>query len=293
VENKIMSSLSKLGIIDEAFVVEYYSRTRDRDDVSVMKCQKSGVIFLSKADSETLMEYEKSEDFTYWGDEERSVVVLKIKEQNEKRYHMLKNFFWDKKWLDIGTGSGGILDLLDPVTSKTIAVEPQKHAREVLCKHNYEVYPTIESTPYDDFDVVTLFHVFEHLQDPVGTLFSIKEKMSKGSKIIIEIPHARDFLLSFFELEEFKRLTFWSEHLVLHTRESIRILLENAGFTNVWIQGYQRYPLANHLYWLAKRKPGGHNLWAHLSSKELDSAYSNMLNSLDSTDTLIVIGEKQ
>lgn len=288
-----MSSLSKLGIIDESSIVEHYPRTRDRDDISVMKCQKSGVIFLSKADPENMLQYEKNEDFTYWGEEERSQVVLKTKEQNDKRYHMLKNFMWDKKWLDIGTGTGGILELLGPIVSKTVAVEPQKGARDVLKELNYEVYPSVESVSDNDFEVVTLFHVFEHFQDPIDTLNTIIERMSTGAKIIIEIPHAKDFLLSFLELKEFKQFTFWSEHLILHTRESIRILLEEAGFTNIWIQGYQRYSLANHFHWLAKRKPGGHNLWAHLSSEELDGAYSNMLKSLDCTDTLIVIGEKQ
>ncbi len=115
--------------------------------------------------------------------------------------------------------------------------------------------------------------------------------MKKRAKIIIEIPHARDFLISFFENEAFKSFTFWSEHLILHTRESISLFLETAGFSKIIVNNFQRYPLANHLHWLSENKPGGHIAWSYLRTKSLDREYANMLSSIDKTDTLIVTAE--
>ena len=132
-----------------------------------------------------------------------------------------------------------------------------------------------------------MFHVFEHLIDPINTLKVLKNKMAIGGKIIIEVPHAKDFLLSLLDLETFKAFTFWSEHLILHTRESLRVFLEKGGFSNVTVKGYQRYPLANHLHWLAKGKPAGHIIWDHLRTVMLDTEYENMLAQIDLTDTLI------
>jgi hypothetical protein len=50
--------------------------------------------------------------------------------------------------------------------------------------------------------------------------------------------------------------------------------------------------LSNHLYWLANDKPGGHDKWSSLNSEEMKSAYSNLLASLNMTDTLIAVAEK-
>lgn len=115
--------------------------------------------------------------------------------------------------------------------------------------------------------------------------------MKPGAKLVIEVPHANDFLLSFLALKEFYEFTFWSEHLILHTRKSLNRFLECAGFNNVSIEGFQRYPLANHLYWLARGKPGGHVQWRQLRSHDLDLAYANILKSLDMTDTLLAVAE--
>ena len=46
--------------------------------------------------------------------------------------------------------------------------------------------------------------------------------------------------------------------MVLHTRETLRKTLEYVGLQDIQIEGVQRYPLSNHLNWLANGKPGGH-----------------------------------
>jgi hypothetical protein len=57
--------------------------------------------------------------------------------------------------------------------------------------------------------------------------------------------------------------------------------------------GYQRYPLANHLYWLTSGKPGGHKEWSFLINPELDRSYSNVLKQINRTDTLIALARKR
>ena len=288
-KSEIKSLLVDLGISDEQSIVPFYPRVRDRDDISVLECQKSGVLFLSRADHMNISHYETTKDFKYWGAEDRNAAALKGIEDARRRAEQFKNIITNKKWMDVGTGAGGILDLLSPVASATLAVEPQDSARKHLTELGYSVYRTVDEAPCNDLEVVTLFHVFEHLVDPVGILDKLRTKMSRGAKIIIEVPHAKDFLISFLALDAFKAYTFWSEHLILHTRDSLRIFLERAGFENICIEGYQRYPLANHLYWLARGMPGGHIAWNHLRSSALDSAYGDMLAHLDNTDTLIAI----
>ena len=154
------------------------------------------------------------------------------------------------------------------------------------------MYRSIHDAEDEYFDVITLFHVFEHLLEPLDALRVIHSKMVGGGRLVIEVPHANDFLITSLNLDAFKAFTFWSEHLILHTRESLEILLREAGFLDVCETAHQRYPLANHLYWLAEGKLGGHKEWPFLVNTELDSAYQSKLAQLDNTDTLIVAARR-
>lgn len=287
--NKMKSLLCELSICDEQSIVPYYPRVRDREDVSVLKCLNSGVLLLSGTDHIDITHYTTQDNFSYWGAHGRNSAVLAGHEDATRRFEQFKNIVTNKKWIDVGTGVGGIMDLLAPLSSSAVAVEPQEHARTFLSELGHDVYPTIDDVPQNNFEVATLFHVFEHLSDPIGTLETLRSKMIPGAKLIVEVPHARDFLISFLDLDAFKSFTFWSEHLILHTRTSLTAFLERAGFTNITIKGYQRYPLANHLHWLAKGKPGGHIIWDHLRTLSLDTSYGDLLANIDATDTLLAI----
>lgn len=136
-----------------------------------------------------------------------------------------------------------------------------------------------------------MFHVLEHIPYQIETLKVLKSKLKNKGKIIIEVPHAEDFLILQEELKEFKNFTFWSEHLILHTRKSLKTVLLKSGFKNIKIHYYQRYNFSNHLGWFLKRKPGGHNFYKGIVSDELNSSYSENLKKIGQTDTLIAIAE--
>jgi hypothetical protein len=97
------------------------------------------------------------------------------------------------------------------------------------------------------------------LPKPIETLSALIKKVVSGGQILIEVPHANDFLLSVVNCEDFKKFTLWSQHLVLHTRESVRKTLNFVSLEGIQIKGVQRYPLSNHLNWLANGKAGGIN----------------------------------
>ena len=292
-KNKIAKTLCDLGICDESAIEPYYPRVRDREDISIMRCKKSGVIFTSTTEHMDISHYSDKVEFPhYWKEENREKAVIDAYEGDSRRKNQFLSLISNKKWMDVGTGAGGILDLLEPVAERAVAVEPQQRALESLKKENYEAYSDISEVPYDDFDVITLFHVFEHLTEPLELLRVAYDKLKVGGKIIIEVPHANDFLFSFLDLEEFKKFTFWSEHLVLHNRYSLKALLAEVNFKNTVISGFQRYNLANHLHWLKEKQPSGHIKWSMLATDELDNAYSNMLEKIDRTDTIIAVAEK-
>jgi predicted SAM-dependent methyltransferase len=136
-----------------------------------------------------------------------------------------------------------------------------------------------------------MFHVLDHITYQIKTLKMLKLKLKKKGKIIIEVPHAEDFLILQDELKEFKNFTFWSEHLILHTYKSLKTILAKSGFKNINIQFYQRYNFSNHLGWFLKRKPGGHSFYKKFINKKLNQHYCENLKRIKQTDTLIAIAE--
>ena len=136
-----------------------------------------------------------------------------------------------------------------------------------------------------------MFHVLEHLPDPLAVLAELRIALEpQDGVLVVEVPHANDFLINQLKCQPFIDFTLWSQHLVLHTRESLQKLLGAAGFHDIQIQGIQRYGLANHITWLSEGMPGGHKgRLSLLESQALTQAYEAALAAQDCTDTLVAV----
>jgi len=75
--------------------------------------------------------------------------------------------------------------------------------------------------------------------------------------------------------------------MYLFNAKTFSALVKQAGLKVNWIKHVQRYPLSNHLYWLANGKPGGHNIWGFLNNQRLDAEYEGQLAAIGKTDTII------
>ena len=142
------------------------------------------------------------------------------------------------------------------------------------------------------FDLVSMFHVLEHLEDQQAHLNSAYKALKSGGVIILEVPHAEDFLIEKMALEPFFDFGFWSEHLILHTRTTIHYFLSAAGFIDINIYPFQRYGYANHLHWLRHGKPGGHDIYKDIPSRDFDQSYREFLCQRNWSDTLIATARR-
>jgi 2-polyprenyl-3-methyl-5-hydroxy-6-metoxy-1,4-benzoquinol methylase len=288
----MQSYLQEHGLIGPT-VETFYPRTRDRADIPVLRCRQTGVIFLGGAPEDLAAYYgnrQPDNDGTVSRTQLKGTQVVTIAPaDSQRRLDQFRAVLSGKRICDFGTGHGLFLRYARGVARDCAGVELNRLQQDALRADGIRVESSIKAYAPASFDVVTLFHVLEHLPDPIGTLQLIHSRLAPGGSAIVEIPHARDFLFTTLGSEAFKAFTFWSEHLVLHTRTSLGRVLALAGFSDVSIKGYQRYGLENHLHWLVKGKPGGQQAWAHLAEAELNGRYAGLLQSLDQTDTLIAI----
>lgn len=285
-QNTIYKTLVELDVCKESSIIPFYPHVRDRDDVSVLRDTESGVIFLNRTDHIDLSHYEDMSGGTYWGVKNRSEALEKYAKDDVRRAQQFSKLVLRKDYVDVGCGTGGVLNLLKPVAKSVAGVELQKAIRIELQSIGYPIYRTSADLPHLSADVASLFHVFEHVINPITVLKDIHDSLRPGGIIIIEVPHARDVLL---QLNSFKEFSLWSEHLILHTHESLKKFLEEAGFSDIKIHGFQRYPLTNHLGWFLNGKPGGHETLSQFVDNRTNEIYVQELEKTNQTDTLIAI----
>ena len=278
ITNPILKEFKDLKLIHNKNLVVISNSTRDAK-IKVLQDKEARIIILKKYKKKN---YYKNKD-------------LNIKINNEddlRRYKQFKKLFKGrKKILDFGCGWGGFLNNFKK-SQNVIGVEIRESCKKFINKKfKFNVYDDLNYIG-SKFDIITMFHVLEHIPYQLKVLKNIKKKLKNKGKIIIEVPHAQDFLLEILNLESFKKFTFWSEHLVLHSKLSLKKFLVSSGYKNIKIQNYQRYNINNHLKWFLKGQPGGHETPLFKISNKTKINYDRYLIKNNYSDTIIAIANK-
>ena len=289
-EPSIFETLNSIGVATENNRQLFNRGTRDVEDLQVWRDAKSGVIYIDNfftGNDQYINGLYHEQQYHNLGIDGNHFDKSADAERRVKSYLKLVS---GKNLVEFGCGSGEFLKSVKPFCNQTIGIELQESYLEGMNAAGITCFNDIKNIENQSVDILSSFHVIEHLPNPIETLTQIRKKIAIGGKILIEVPHANDFLLSTVHCEQFKKFTLWSQHLILHTRESLRRLLEYVGFQDVLIEGVQRYRISNHLNWLANGKPGGNNSpLSILDTDALSVAYENSLARINATDTLVAI----
>lgn len=204
---------------------------------------------------------------------------------DQRRFDMFKSILPNKRLLDFGSGACGFLNKAKHIALSVSGIEPETRVQNYWL-NSLSIYSNIEFAE-SEYDLITAFHVIEHLPDPIAQLKVLAKKLAKNGLMILEVPNSEDALLTIYDSEAFQSFSYWSQHLFLFNAENIQKLAAQSGLRVISIQQYQRYSISNHLYWLSKKKPGGHQKWAFLDSPELKANYSAALAGIGKCDTII------
>ena len=220
---------------------------------------------------------------------------ISVLKDAQRRSNQFRNFIKNKNVLEFGCGSGEFLYRSQKILKKGIGIDSGIKRIEYSDNKKINFFKNIKQINNLDFkfDSIFLFHVFEHLVNPIEVLTQLRLKLKKNGNLIIEVPHANNLLLKKLKIKSFINFTLWSEHLILHTNKSLKCFLEKAGFKKNKIFFYQRYNLNNNLGWLTCNKPGGHIFYNKLSNKKEIDQYNAILIKNEYTDTIFSISKNQ
>jgi 2-polyprenyl-3-methyl-5-hydroxy-6-metoxy-1,4-benzoquinol methylase len=260
---------------------------RDNKNLDILECKNCGLVFLSSnkhIDNNFYEQSNMSQDLN---------IKEWIKEtyiDDSRRFEFIKEMVVNKKVIDFGSGAGGFLIKVKELAKTVVGVELDKKVKKYYKKKNIKLLSNLNKLKNNNFDIITAFHIIEHLQEPKLVLKELISKLKKGGKLIIEVPNSNDALLTIYKNKAFSKFTYWSPHIYLYNSHTLELLFKDIENIEInFIKHIQRYPLSNHLYWLANNKPAGHQQWGNfLDSPQLLEAYETQLATVGATDTIIM-----
>ena len=144
--------------------------------------------------------------------------------------------------LDVGCGSGEFLARMKALGWEVVGLEPDERAAQLARErwglrvdvswiHNADMRET-------SFDVITMNHVLEHLNDPLGSLQTLQRWLRPSGTIVVTTPNI--FALCHRIWKESWQHLDPPRHLFLFSKYSLAVMLRKAGFTNVRLRAVSR-----------------------------------------------------
>ncbi|MBT6441667.1 MAG: class I SAM-dependent methyltransferase [Alphaproteobacteria bacterium] len=194
--------------------------------------------------------------------------------------------------LEIGAANAAFLELAHDAVpaSRYAAIEPDQNTKPDRDRLSWLTqYDGIEEArgSGERFDLIMLFHVFEHIPEPDTFLAEARGLLAEGGALLIEVPCLHDPLLTLYESADYQAFYFQRQHPFVYSAPSLERVLRHNGFAVRTSIPHQRYGIENHLQWLSAGKPGGNARFRELFGVT-DVAYRAALEAQGTADTIIV-----
>lgn len=213
----------------------------------------------------------------------------------QRRADFIANRFpIDSTILDIGCGYGFFLTEILRRGYKVRGVEVSRDRRELIKRvKDYNVldidFTEIENSDIEKVDLATLFHVIEHIADPIRFLRNIKNILRENGCLIIEVPNVEELMLK--TCVAYNNFYWIRAHLHYFRSKTLGTVLKKAGFKKIEIIHVQRYGVENLCNWLMTEKPQLEK--PKFKIKEpygwIEGYYREYLEKNEKSDTLFVI----
>ncbi|MFT7036572.1 MAG: ubiquinone/menaquinone biosynthesis C-methylase UbiE [Cyclobacteriaceae bacterium] len=101
--------------------------------------------------------------------------------------------------LDIGAGTGDFLKLAKDNGWEVKGIEPNDGAANLAKQKKLEIYENIDQLSGQTFDVVTLWHVLEHLPDLEMVIQKIESLIKPGGTLIVAVPNFKSYDANYYK----------------------------------------------------------------------------------------------
>ena len=172
----------------------------------------------------------------------------------KERIEILKSQIGDlkgKKLLDVGCGTGWFLELCKEEGLECYGQELGSELAEYTSKRTgIKIFndKISDISGFDNFfEIIVLFDLIEHLEDPVDFIKILKNKLVEGGIILIFTPNFNSFGIS--KLKENSSLLIPTDHICLFSPKTLEVFSEKVKMSIDWIS-YNGIDIGDYLSFL-------------------------------------------
>lgn len=146
---------------------------------------------------ENLGSYYDSDDYISHTDSSRSLFekLYQLVKKNaiRNKVKLISKYANKGAVLDIGSGTGDFLVESKLQGWKIMGFEPNEKARQIALNKNIILAETLEVLPNGSFDVITMWHVLEHVPNLEKQIKELKRLIKPNGTIIIAVPNFKSY----------------------------------------------------------------------------------------------------
>ena len=207
-----------------------------KEDFHICECLNCGLLYtMPRPNPDKIGSYYKSEDY-YSHQENKKGFIPKVYEAVKKT-----NLNYKSKLalgglqpgclLDIGCGVGDFLHTAEKMGWNCTGIEPSEEAKSIAkqrTKANILESSELERLQDESFDVITMWHVLEHVDDLKWEMKQLQRLIKPNGRIVIAVPNYKSY-----DGQYYKEL--WAaydvpRHLNHFNKTTIAKIFNSAGF---------------------------------------------------------------
>jgi 2-polyprenyl-3-methyl-5-hydroxy-6-metoxy-1,4-benzoquinol methylase len=214
------------------------------EEFAIFQCSDCGLRFTQDAPAaDTISRYYKSENYISHTNTSKGLVnriyQLVRKRANRQKRKLIEKVTGIQKGnlLDVGSGTGYFAAEMKNAGWQVTGLEPDDDARRMAAEiHGIQPGPVQElfDLPQNSFDVITLWHVLEHVHELKRYIKQFSDLLKGNGKLFVAVPNYNSY-----DAEVYK--AYWAaydvpRHLYHFTPNSMKQLLATAGLKVVSIK---------------------------------------------------------
>lgn len=210
--------------------------TVSHETFQLVKCSTCNFVFTNpRPDAAEIIKYYQSEDYISHSNTSKGLFNFAYQQVRKfavnGKVKMIEELNAPQKSiLDYGCGTGEFLNAMSQQGWKSKGLEPSLQAREMAIK-NYSLIikdsSELNSFSNNEFGIITLWHVLEHVHQLTETINNLKRIVAPGGSLIIAVPNREASDAQYYK-------EYWAaydvpRHLYHFTKQNITRLFEEIG----------------------------------------------------------------
>lgn len=210
-------------------VCQDYSATQE--SFTIVSCQHCNFKFTNpRPTPDAISKYYDSNNYISHSNQNNSLINIVYKNIRKitvrQKANLIKEFSASGQLLDYGCGTGEFLHACKQQGWKIQGIEPADIARSQAQKlTGSSIYGSVFDTNFPDrFDMITLWHVLEHIPSLDATLKKLEQLLNPSGTILIALPNINSYDANYYD-------KYWAgydvpRHLYHFEPDSIKQLLK-------------------------------------------------------------------